>query len=346
MILVTGGCGFIGSNFILNWLQENDESIVNIDCMTYAGMGNNLSDIGGYSRYFFALGDIRDRAFLRDVLNKHKPRAVIHFAAESHVDRSIESPQSFIDTNIVGTFNLLEEARHYWDSMAPESKRDFRFIHISTDEVYGSLKRDELPFEEKNRYKPNSPYAASKASSDHIVRSYEKTYSFPAIISNCSNNYGPFQFPEKLIPLTIKKCLSLQEIPIYGDGLQIRDWLHVYDHCAAIELILQSGKPGEVYNIGGRNEQKNIEVVNTICDILDELAPNASISSYRVLISFVKDRLGHDQRYAINSEKIAKELGWRPINTFEAGIRKTVVWYLDNSNWMDVIPHINKSTEN
>jgi dTDP-glucose 4,6-dehydratase len=346
MILVTGGCGFIGSNFILNWLQENDESIVNIDCMTYAGMGNNLSDIEDDSRYFFALGDIRDRAFLRDVLNKHKPRAVIHFAAESHVDRSIDSPQCFIDTNIVGTFNLLEEARNYWDSMGPQSKTDFRFIHISTDEVYGSLKSDELPFEEKNRYKPNSPYAASKASSDHIVRSYEKTYSFPAIISNCSNNYGPFQFPEKLIPLIIKKCLSLQEIPIYGDGLQIRDWLHVYDHCAAIELILQSGKPGEVYNIGGRNEQKNIEVVNTICDILDELAPNASISSYKVLISFVKDRLGHDQRYAINSEKISKELGWRPINTFEAGIRKTVVWYLDNSKWMDVIPHINKSTEN
>jgi dTDP-glucose 4,6-dehydratase len=283
---------------------------------------------------------------LRDILKKHKPRAVIHFAAESHVDRSIDSPQCFIDTNIVGTFNLLEEARDYWDSMGPQSKTDFRFIHISTDEVYGSLKSDELPFEEKNRYKPNSPYAASKASSDHIVRSYEKTYSFPAIISNCSNNYGPFQFPEKLIPLTIKKCLSLQEIPIYGDGLQIRDWLHVYDHCSAIELILQSGKPGEVYNIGGRNEQKNIEVVNAICDILDELAPNASISSYKVLISFVKDRLGHDQRYAINSEKISKELGWRPINTFEAGIRKTVAWYLDNSKWMDVIPYINKSTEN
>jgi len=335
MILVTGGCGFIGSNFILNWLKCHDEAIVNLDCKTYAGSGNQLDGLDHDERYIFSHVNLTDRSAIKQILERYKPRAIIHFAAESHVDRSIDDAEIFISTNIVGTFNLLEEARSYWNTLLLDNKKtDFRFIHISTDEVFGSLDIKDAPFTETSRYKPNSPYSASKAASDHLVRSYYKTYDFPAIISNCSNNYGPFQFKEKLIPLTIKNCIEHKPIPIYGSGLQVRDWLHVHDHCDAIEKLLFLGRVGETYNIGGQNEIKNIEVVNQICGILDKLMPSAQISSYIRLINHVEDRLGHDYRYAIDSSKIHDELNWCPQHKFSSGLYSTIKWYLANSHFL------------
>jgi dTDP-glucose 4,6-dehydratase len=335
MIIVTGGSGFIGSNFIKGWLSENDESVLNIDKLSYAASRNNLKDIVSDPRYFFSKGDICNKDFLKHQIKKYNPRAIIHFAAESHVDRSISSPKIFLDTNIIGTFNLLEVAKDYIEYTDAKDTKDFRFIHISTDEVYGSLHENEKPFTENNQFKPNSPYSASKASSDHLVRAYFKTYSLPCIITNCSNNYGPYQFPEKLIPLVINNCLNLKPIPVYGNGLQIRDWLHVEDHCKAIKLVLKKGKIGQTYNIGGKNEKLNIDVINTICEILDKIRPNKSVSSYKSLISHVEDRPGHDIRYAINSSKISNDLEWNPTYDFDAGIFSTIEWYLNNKNWLD-----------
>jgi dTDP-glucose 4,6-dehydratase len=333
-ILVTGGAGFIGSNFILDWLAQSDEPVINLDALTYAGNLENLRTLTGDTRHVFVHGDIADAALVTRLLLEHRPRAVIHFAAESHVDRSIHGPEAFIQTNVVGTFRLLEAARAYYNELEKAAKAGFRFLHVSTDEVYGSLEKGAPAFAETDRYEPNSPYAASKAASDHLVRAYHHTYGLPVLTTNCSNNYGPYQFPEKLIPLVIHNALSGKPLPIYGDGQQIRDWLYVKDHCSAIRRVLQAGQPGETYNIGGCNEQTNLNVVRTLCSVLDELAPRRDGHSYQTQISFVADRPGHDRRYAIDANKIARELDWRPQETFETGIRKTVRWYLDNGGWV------------
>jgi dTDP-glucose 4,6-dehydratase len=333
-ILVTGGAGFIGSNFILDWLAQSDEPVINLDALTYAGNLENLRTLTGDTRHVFVHGDIADAALVTRLLLEHRPRAVIHFAAESHVDRSIHGPEAFIQTNVVGTFRLLEAARAYYNELEKAAKAGFRFLHVSTDEVYGALEKGAPAFAETHRYEPNSPYAASKAASDHLVRAYHHTYGLPVLTTNCSNNYGPYQFPEKLIPLVIHNALSGKPLPIYGDGQQIRDWLYVKDHCSAIRRVLQAGQPGETYNIGGCNEQTNLNVVRTLCSVLDELAPRRDGHSYQTQISFVADRPGHDRRYAIDANKIARELDWRPQETFETGIRKTVRWYLDNGRWV------------
>ncbi len=334
-VLVTGGAGFIGSNFVLNWIAKTKSSVVNLDLLTYAGNRRNLFSIENDPRHIFVKGDIGDGALVRSLLEKYKPRAILHFAAESHVDRSIAGPGAFVQTNIVGTFSLLEQVKMYWSELGAEDKTAFRFLHVSTDEVYGTLEADDPAFTEDTPYTPNSPYAASKASSDHLVRAYFHTYGLPVLTTNCSNNYGPYQFPEKLIPLVILNALEGKPLPVYGDGLNVRDWLFVGDHCAAIRQVLERGKIGQTYNIGGRSERKNIDVVTTICDILDELRPDAKIGSRRGLITYVKDRPGHDRRYAINAEKIAGELGWTPEKQFEGGIRETVEWFLDNLAWVD-----------
>jgi dTDP-glucose 4,6-dehydratase len=333
-ILVTGGAGFIGSNFVLGWVDQCSDSAVNLDRLTYAGNLENLASLDSPDRHHFVLGDIADRRLLDQLLSEHKPQAVVNFAAESHVDRSIHGPEDFIQTNIVGTFRLLEAVHQYWIGLAEPDKSDFRFLHVSTDEVYGSLKKDAPPFSETNRYEPNSPYSASKAASDHLVRAWHHTYGLPVLTTNCSNNYGPYHFPEKLIPLMIVNALAGKPLPIYGDGQQIRDWLYVKDHCNAIRRVLEAGRPGETYNIGGWNEKPNIEIVQTICALLDELRPRLDGKSYATQIQFVADRPGHDRRYAIDARKIEKELGWRPAETFESGIRKTVQWYLDNPEWV------------
>ena len=333
-ILVSGGAGFIGGNFVLDWLVQHDETVVNLDKLTYAGNLDTLQGLRGNNRHVFVHGDIGDRELVGDLLSMHRPRAVINFAAESHVDRSIHGPGDFIQTNIVGTFNLLEAVRGYWDGLAEDEKQGFRFLHVSTDEVYGTLAKDDAPFNELNRYEPNSPYSASKAASDHLVRAWHHTYALPVLTTNCSNNYGPYHFPEKLIPLVILNALSGKSLPIYGDGQQIRDWLYVRDHCSAIRRVLEAGKPGETYNVGGWNEKPNLEVVHTICAILDELRPKADGGRYSDQIAFVRDRPGHDRRYAIDARKLERELGWRPAETFETGIRKTIAWYLDNQDWV------------
>ena len=333
-ILVSGGAGFIGGNFVLDWLVQHDETVVNLDKLTYAGNLDTLQGLRGNNRHVFVHGDIGDRELVGDLLSMHRPRAVINFAAESHVDRSIHGPGDFIQTNIVGTFNLLEAVRGYWDGLAEDEKQGFRFLHVSTDEVYGTLAKDDAPFNELNRYEPNSPYSASKAASDHLVRAWHHTYALPVLTTNCSNNYGPYHFPEKLIPLVILNALSGKSLPIYGDGQQIRDWLYVRDHCSAIRRVLEAGKLGETYNVGGWNEKPNLEVVHTICAILDELRPKADGGRYSDQIAFVRDRPGHDRRYAIDARKLERELGWRPAETFETGIRKTIAWYLDNQDWV------------
>lgn len=337
MILVTGSAGFIGSNFVLDWLVQSDEPVINLDKLTYAGNLENLASLQGDSRHIFVHGDIGDKELVERLLAEHRPRAVVNFAAESHVDRSIHGPEEFIQTNIVGTFHLLEAVRSYWGGLEMAEKSSFRFLHVSTDEVYGSLAKDEPAFTETHRYEPNSPYSASKAASDHLVRSYHHTYGLPALTTNCSNNYGPYHFPEKLIPLLIVNALAGKALPVYGDGQQIRDWLYVKDHCSAIRCVLEKGKLGEVYNVGGWNEKANLDIVHIVCDLLNELRPLAADSkhsSYRDLITFVTDRPGHDRRYAIDARKIERELGWKPAETFDTGIRKTVQWYLDNQPWV------------
>ncbi|MDK4724033.1 dTDP-glucose 4,6-dehydratase [Rhizobium sp. CNPSo 3968] len=333
-ILVSGGAGFIGGNFVLDWLERDGETVVNLDKLTYAGNLDTLKGLKGDDRHVFVHGDIGDRELVSDLLAMHRPRAVINFAAESHVDRSIHGPGDFIQTNIVGTFNLLEAVRGYWDGLPDGEKQGFRFLHVSTDEVYGTLAKDDAPFNELNRYEPNSPYSASKAASDHLVRAWHHTYGLPVLTTNCSNNYGPYHFPEKLIPLVILNALSGKSLPIYGDGQQIRDWLYVRDHCSAIRRVLEAGKLGETYNVGGWNEKPNLDVVQTICAILDELRPKADGSRYSDQITFVKDRPGHDRRYAIDARKLERELGWKPAETFETGIRKTIAWYLENQDWV------------
>ena len=333
-ILVTGGAGFIGSNFVLDWLNQSDEPVINLDKLTYAGNLENLASLQGDPRHIFIRGDIGDAALVPSLLAEHKPRAIINFAAESHVDRSIHGPEEFIQTNIVGTFHLLESVRAYWNGLEGTAKTGLRFLHVSTDEVYGSLAKDDSAFSEANRYEPNSPYSASKAASDHLVRAYHHTYGLPVLTTNCSNNYGPYHFPEKLIPLMIVNALAGKPLPVYGDGQQIRDWLYVKDHCSAIRRVLEAGKVGEVYNIGGWNEKPNLEIVHTVCSLLDELRPKADGASYSTQISYVKDRPGHDRRYAIDASKIERELGWKPAETFETGIRKTVQWYLANPEWV------------
>ena len=334
-ILVTGAAGFIGSNFVLDWLDQTNEPVVNLDLLTYAGTLENLKDLEGDPRYQFVFGNIGDRELVSKLLTDTKPRAVINFAAESHVDRSIHGPGDFIQTNIVGTFNLLESVRGYWNDLPEAEKAAFRFLHVSTDEVYGSLSKEDPPFSETNQYEPNSPYSASKAASDHLVRAWHHTYGLPVLTTNCSNNYGPYHFPEKLIPLCILNALNGKPLPIYGDGQQIRDWLYVKDHCSAIRRVLEAGKLGETYNVGGWNEKANLDVVNTLCAILDEFKPRADGQSYATQITFVQDRPGHDRRYAIDARKLEKELGWKPQETFETGIRKTVQWYLDNQEWVN-----------
>ena len=332
-ILVTGGAGFIGSNFVLDWLKASRETIVNLDALTYAGNMDNLAKLSGKPGHVFVEGDICDAGLLEELFSKNDIRAVVHFAAESHVDRSIHGPDAFLDANVTGTFRLLEAARRHW--LKDGDAGEHRFIHVSTDEVYGSLEPDDPAFAETNAYEPNSPYSASKAAADHFARAYFHTYGLPVIITNCSNNYGPYHFPEKLIPLIIHNALGGKPLPIYGDGSQIRDWLYVGDHCAAIRAVLANGKPGEKYNIGGWNEKKNIDVVRTICALLDEEKPRADGRPYGEQITFVKDRPGHDKRYAIDASKIESELGWRPAETFETGIARTVRWYLDNGEWVD-----------
>lgn len=334
MIFITGGAGFIGSNFILNWFKKHQEPLVNIDKLTYAGNLKNLESLSDNKNYIFSETDICDSKKVEELFKKYKPRAILNFAAESHVDRSIHGPKDFIETNILGTFNLLQIAKNYWLELPDQEKKQFRFLHVSTDEVYGSLESADPAFTEKNQYQPNSPYSASKASSDHLVRAYHHTYGIPTLTSNCSNNYGPLQFPEKLIPLVIQKALNLQSLPIYGDGSNIRDWLFVTDHCDAIEVILNKGVPGETYNVGGCNEKKNIEVVDTICKILDRLRPRADRKSYLTQKTFVTDRPGHDKRYAIDATKIENHLGWKPLENFDSGIEKTVRWYLENQSWV------------
>ena len=334
MVLVTGAAGFIGSNFVLDWLAQSDEPVINLDALTYAGNLENLASLQGDPRHMFVKGDIGDFDLVARLLAEHQPRAVVNFAAESHVDRSIHGPEDFIQTNIVGTFRLLEAVRAYWNGLAGEAKDNFRFLHVSTDEVYGSLEKDEPAFAETHRYEPNSPYSASKAASDHLVRAYHHTYGLPVLTTNCSNNYGPYHFPEKLIPLVIHNALAGKPLPIYGDGQQIRDWLYVTDHCSAIRRVLEAGRAGEVYNIGGWNEKPNLDVVHTLCAILDELSPRADGKPYKEQITYVKDRPGHDRRYAIDASKLERELGWKPAETFETGIKKTVQWYLDNQAWV------------
>jgi dTDP-glucose 4,6-dehydratase len=335
MILVTGGAGFIGANFVLDWLAHCRQSVINLDKLTYAGNLENLARLKGNTRHIFVQGDIGDVELVTKLLAKHRPRAVVNFAAESHVDRSIHGPEDFIQTNIVGAFHLLEAVRSYWSGLTAKEKSGFRFLHVSTDEVYGSLGAKDPAFKETNRYEPNSPYSASKAASDHLVRAYHHTYGLPVLTTNCSNNYGPYHFPEKLIPLMIVNALAGKPLPVYGDGRQIRDWLYVKDHCSAIRCVLEKGRTGEVYNIGGRNEKANIDIVHNICRLLDELRPRSDGKSYREQIAFVADRPGHDRRYAIDARKIERELGWLPAETFETGIRKTVQWYLDNREWVD-----------
>ncbi|MER2539750.1 MAG: dTDP-glucose 4,6-dehydratase [Azonexus sp.] len=335
MILVTGAAGFIGSNFVLDWLAQSDELVINLDALTYAGNLDNLASLKNDPRHIFVHGDIGNFELVSQLLAEHQPRAVVNFAAESHVDRSIHGPEDFIQTNIVGTFHLLEAVRAYWSGLEGETKAGFRFLHVSTDEVYGSLAKDDPAFAETNRYEPNSPYSASKAASDHLVRAYHHTYGLPVLTTNCSNNYGPYHFPEKLIPLVIHNALGGKPLPIYGDGQQIRDWLYVKDHCSAIRRVLEAGKVGEVYNVGGWNEKANLDVVHTLCAILDELSPRADGKPYVDQITYVKDRPGHDRRYAIDASKIERELGWKPAETFETGIQKTVQWYLDNQSWVD-----------
>lgn len=333
-IVVTGAAGFIGGNFVLDWLAQSDERVVNLDKLTYAGNLDTLKSLNGDSRHVFVRGDIGDRELVSKLLAEHQPRAVINFAAESHVDRSIHGPGEFIQTNVVGTFNLLEAVRGYWSELPQNDKAAFRFLHVSTDEVYGSLGPTDPAFREDKNYEPNSPYSASKAASDHLVRAWHHTYGLPVLTTNCSNNYGPFHFPEKLIPLVILNALAGKPLPIYGDGMQIRDWLYVKDHCAAIRRVLEAGLPGETYNVGGWNEKPNLEVVKTICQILDQLKPRADGEPYNEQITYVTDRPGHDRRYAIDATKLERELGWKPAETFETGIRKTVQWYLDNQGWI------------
>ncbi|MCM2295027.1 dTDP-glucose 4,6-dehydratase [Rhodoferax sp.] len=342
MILVTGGAGFIGANFVLDWLAQSDEPVINLDKLTYAGNPETLQSLQGDTRHTLVQGDIGDVALVSQLLARYQPRAVVNFAAESHVDRSIHGPGEFIQTNIVGTFNLLESVRGYWQNL-PQENRDggvaptknrFRFLHVSTDEVYGSLKKDDPAFTETSHIEPNSPYSASKAASDHLVRAWHHTYGLPVLTTNCSNNYGPYHFPEKLIPLMIVNALAGKALPVYGDGQQIRDWLYVKDHCSAIRRVLEAGRLGEVYNVGGWNEKANIDIVHTVCALLDELRPRADGKPYKDQITYVTDRPGHDRRYAIDARKLEAELGWKPAETFESGIRKTVQWYLDNPDWV------------
>jgi len=333
-ILVTGGSGFIGSNFILQWIEQERTPVVNLDKLTYAGNPRNLLGVSSDPRYCFALGDVCDRERLRELLQIHKPRAIVHFAAESHVDRSIRGPDDFIRTNVHGTFCLLEEARAYYGELAPQERDSFRFLHVSTDEVYGSLGPDDSPFCETTAYAPNSPYSASKAGADHLVRAYRHTYGLPTLTTNCSNNYGPYQFPEKLIPLVILNARAAKSLPVYGDGQNVRDWLFVEDHCAAVRRILAQGRAGETYNIGGGGEKRNIEIVEIICSILDECCPEDPSVPHRKLIAFVKDRPGHDRRYAVDARKVERELDWKPRESLESGLRKTVQWYLQNEEWV------------
>jgi len=334
MIRVTGGAGFIGANFILHWLAQTDEGVVTLDKLPYAGNLHNLDRLQGDARHVFVHGDIADRALLDRLLAEHRPRAIVHFAAESHVDRSIHGPEDFIQTNVVGTFRLLEAARQYWQALPAPEKEAFRFLHVSTDEVYGTLSPTDPAFTEQHNTLPNSRYSASKAASDHLVRAWHHTYGLPVLTTNCSNNYGPLQFPEKLIPLVIVNALAGKDLPIYGDGQQVRDWLYVGDHCGAIRRVLEAGRPGETYNIGGHNEMTNLRIVQGICALLDELRPRADGRPYASQITHVKDRPGHDRRYAIDAGKIERELGWRPAETFDTGIRKTVQWYLDHPEWV------------
>jgi dTDP-glucose 4,6-dehydratase len=336
-ILITGGAGFIGSNFALDWCADSThagETIVNVDALTYAGNRANLASLDGKPQHVFVQADVTDGETMAALLLQHQPRAVLHFAAESHVDRSIHGPEAFIQTNIIGTFRLLEAVRGYWGALDASAKAAFRYLHVSTDEVYGSLNKTESGFTEQHRYEPNSPYSASKAASDHIVRAYHHTYGLPVLTTNCSNNYGPFHFPEKLIPLMIVNALAGKALPVYGDGQQIRDWLYVKDHCSAIRRVLAAGRVGQVYNVGGWNEKPNIEIVNTVCSLLDELRPRADGKPYNSQISYVQDRAGHDRRYAIDATKLHTDLGWKPAETFDTGIRKTVQWYLDNTAWV------------
>ena len=334
MILVTGGAGFIGANFVLDWLATCDEPVLNLDKLTYAGNLHNLASLQGDARHVFVQGDIGDTALVARLLAQHQPRAVINFAAESHVDRSIHGPEDFIQTNVLGTFRLLEAVRHYWQALPAINKEAFKFLHVSTDEVYGSLAPSAPAFTEEHNYEPNSPYSASKAASDHLVRAWHHTYGLPVLTTNCSNNYGPYHFPEKLIPLMIVNALAGKALPVYGDGMQIRDWLYVKDHCSAIRRVLEAGTVGETYNVGGWNEKPNIDIVKTVCALLDELRPRADGQSYSAQITYVTDRPGHDRRYAIDARKIERELGWRPAETFDTGIRKTVQWYLDHPEWV------------
>lgn len=334
MILVTGGAGFIGANFVLDWLALADEPVVNVDKLTYAGNLENLASLQSDARHVFVQADIGDLGRMGEVFAKHRPRAVVNFAAESHVDRSIHGPDAFIQTNIVGTFKLLEAARAYWSGLDGTGKVEFRFLHVSTDEVYGSLAQQDPAFTEQHRYEPNSPYSASKAASDHLVRAYHHTYGFPVLTTNCSNNYGPFHFPEKLIPLMIVNALAGKPLPVYGDGMQVRDWLYVKDHCSAIRRVLEAGVPGEVYNVGGWNEMPNIEIVRKVCRLLDELRPRSDGQRYETQVTYVADRPGHDRRYAIDARKLEQTLGWKPAETFDTGIEKTVRWYLDNPEWV------------
>lgn len=333
-LLITGAAGFIGANFVLDWLAQSQEPVVNLDKLTYAGNLETLAPLQEDARHLFVQGDIGDSALVARLLARYQPRAVLNFAAESHVDRSIHSPDDFIQTNIVGTFRLLEAVRAYWGGLPAGEQAAFRLLHVSTDEVYGSLGAGDAAFTEQHRYEPNSPYSASKAASDHLVRAYHHTYGLPVLTTNCSNNYGPYHFPEKLIPLMIVNALAGKPLPVYGDGMQVRDWLYVKDHCSAIRRVLQAGRPGEVYNVGGWNEKPNIDIVNTVCALLDELRPKEGGGSYSAQISYVKDRPGHDRRYAIDASKIERELGWKPAETFETGIRKTVQWYLANPEWV------------
>ncbi|HQC85371.1 MAG TPA: dTDP-glucose 4,6-dehydratase [Rhodoferax sp.] len=333
-ILVTGGAGFIGSNFVLDWLSQSQEPVVNLDKLTYAGNLENLASLDGDARHIFVRGDIGDSALVSGLLAQHQPRAIVNFAAESHVDRSIHGPEDFIQTNILGTFHMLECVRAYWGALPTEAKGAFRFLHVSTDEVYGSLSKTDPAFTEENKYEPNSPYSASKAASDHLVRAYHHTYGLPVLTTNCSNNYGPFHFPEKLIPLMIVNAQAGKPLPVYGDGQQIRDWLYVKDHCSAIRRVLDAGQLGETYNVGGWNEKPNLDIVHTVCALLDELKPRADGKPYQQQITYVTDRPGHDRRYAIDARKIEQQLGWKPAETFETGIRKTVQWYLDHPQWV------------
>jgi dTDP-glucose 4,6-dehydratase len=336
-VLVTGGAGFIGSNFVLDWLANQSGTIVTLDKLTYAGNLRNLESQAGNPRHIFVRGDICDHSLVEDILRQYRPRAIVHFAAESHVDRSIKNPGEFVTTNVQGTLNLLDKSHRYWNGLNGEDRARFRFLQVSTDEVYGSLGPEDHAFTEQTSYAPNSPYAASKASADHLVRAWHHTYGLPTLTTNCSNNYGPFQFPEKLIPLIILNALEGKPLPVYGDGKNVRDWLYVLDHCEGIRMVLAKGTPGETYNIGGRNERKNLDVVTAICDVLDELCPDSSIGSRRGLITYVADRPGHDRRYAINASKIERELGWKPRTPFDLGIRRTIDWYLENGQWIDQV---------